>query len=235
MKHMREPISVTVLLIALLLAMAVPALATTQQGSSFQKLDEMENVEKRLVEKELRDKRERDEERQRIESKILSTAEIHVSGALFNPSNESFKKYTGSGIEGYSLRLLYKNIFSIGMDAWDKTEITNAALSDISISGRAAIVAVTYPYALTDWAAIYAGGGGRFEQIQLNGKGANTTDITYGNNAVLVMVGAKVRLPNPLDESKLSFGLNFDYEKTFNANRTDYDIIKFGIFWGYQI
>lgn len=143
----------------------------------------------------------------------------YISYRNLRPTNETFKSIL-SGISALYVGVDICDIGRVGADFWSENDLE---ASDITaLSGRALELALTLPYALNENFIIYGGGGGRFESISVNDGSAE-----FGNNGLLLTVGAKLRF----FDKNLSrhLGIEANYSRTVGGTYTDYGMFRIGL------
>lgn len=160
-------------------------------------------------------------------SDFYKDTDFYLSFKFFNPENKRFKSLIETP-SGFCIGIHIRNILGIEWETWNKSTLN--VLDIKKITGMALELFLTYPFSLDDNFIIYAGGGGRFENIIINPDTTNTGNQTsFGNNGALLTAGIKYKI------SQKGLGLELNYSRTLFSNYTDYNMLKFGIVYNAKI
>lgn len=232
-------------LLAVLLILLVLPIRSAYADDSFSmdrgkssELIALEKVEEEVIEQEKQVK----EKRERTLAQMLMSADVTAAYRKFMPKNNSLNGLIGNP-GGVYLGIDIASFLNIGLDAWS-SDVDNETYSDIKeVSGKALSLSLSFPYVFNEHFLIYAGGGGRFEKIEVNPRttdqekaGEPENDAEFGNNSALVTGGMKLRFPTTFKNGREgSVGIEANYSRTFFAPRTDYDMYRIGIFMGWKL
>ncbi len=160
--------------------------------------------------------------------KLPSNMDICLSYRGFVPRNKTFKDIVGNG-NGFYVGGALGNYINVGFDFWGKSGLT---VSDITeLEAKAWELTLTYPFIINENVLVYAGGGGRFESIDVNPTDEGESDATFGNNMGLVTGGVKLR---GFADEKKSWGVELNYSISFSAKHTDYNMFRIGLLHGWR-
>lgn len=202
--------AVALLLMAILLTAPLPAFAEDIGLEASEDLipPPPEGVERNIIGIEGR----KLEEKKRMKGIV----DVILGYKYFIPRDDPFRDKIENTAAPY-IGLDFMSILGVGVES-----INYKVSGSDKISGKALNLTLTYPYAFNGHTLVYAGGGGRLEQIEV--KDADST-ATFDNNAILLTAGAKFRFIK-------SHGIEINYSSTISAGRVDYHMLRVGILLG---
>jgi hypothetical protein len=145
-------------------------------------------------------------------SLLLNHLILEVGWKHFIPQNNTFYGQLGS-IEGGVLVFSWDDILNLEFDGWERSGLSIGNVTDLT--GLGFEPTLTWPFRFP-FLTLYAGGGGRFESVNVTASGLSSdTPVRFGNNSVLLTVGAKWK---PLTHWGLDLNGAYDVWATYNPN-----------------
>lgn len=136
------------------------------------------------------------------------------------PGNETFYKGAGEA-NGISSQVSWADWVNLEFDYWGREGL---AINQVSgLTGIGISPTLSLPIQFGKNLVLYAGGGGRFENISVAASHVPDGTIAYGNHSVLMSLGAKIKLWN--------LGLDANWAYDFWATHNPSSMLRIGMFY----
>jgi hypothetical protein len=147
--------------------------------------------------------------------------DLNIAYKAFFPTNSSLQRLAGTRMDGLSLGMSFNDVVQLDADFWSQGISGLGSVQSLDYAGSS--LGLTYPLRFGHWLCLYLGPGGRFGSVVVNDTQLDYGSVSFGNNALVGMAGAKFTMD--------SVGLDLRYTYDLVSSYTGYHTARLGFFY----